>query len=98
VIVAAGPRGAMPHNFPGAINAADTGVEATFDIRDLQGNAVAATGADIVRREARDAEVIVDGQTFPSSSPSPPASSSTPSSSHPPPPPGPGVAGQTIRV
>ncbi len=41
----------------------DTGSEATFDIRDLQGNAVAATGADIVRREARDAEVIVDGQT-----------------------------------
>jgi len=84
--VAAGPHGAMPHNLPDDINAADTGVtaevretnagevriritrddtgaEATFDIRDLQGNAVAATGADIVRREASDAEVIVDGQT-----------------------------------
>ena len=41
----------------------DTGAEATFDIRDLQGDAVAATGADIERRAARDAEVIVDGQT-----------------------------------
>ena len=42
----------------------DTGVEATFDIRDLQGDAVATTGADIVRREARDAEIVVDGETI----------------------------------
>ena len=42
----------------------DTGAEATFNIRDLQGNVAAATGAGLVRRKARDTEVIVDGQTL----------------------------------